>query len=213
MRLPRKHPRDGGKAIATWSFEKVPAGTELVGWKTGETFWCECHYQDQIKPCVAIMTNGAIQCPLDHGQHLVRWQGYVPMIGETGQPICVRVQGYSHEQVDAIPIGKEVVASRGKGRNKPVLLRRALTDRTFKGFESRRVNPAEFETWLLRLWALPSLLSFFSGRPPTSHGSEERSDTAVSLSSPPPRLTSYQHNPNDPVLLSAALNGVHRKPK
>lgn len=204
--LPRRHPREGGKVLPAWQHEKVEPGSSFAAWKTGEAYWCEVHHQVRSVPCVAIMTDGAIACSVDHGRYPLRWIGYQPLIRETGQPVCVVVQGYSFEQVEQIQVGNEVIVKRDKGRNKPIQLLKATSARSFKGFETRRVVAAEFEQWLLKFWGDSSLLSCFSSPSPSFVASAKSSDNALSLTEVQPRITTRVFDPTAPETVGNVID-------
>lgn len=204
--LPRRLPGEGEKCAKTWQYEKVEGGTSFSAWKTGDCFWCETHHVGQSKPCCAIMTNGAIPCSVDHGHYPLKWLGYLPLVRETGQAVVVVVQGYSLEQVEALPLGVELTVKRDKGRNKPVQLVKTIQARSFKGFESRRVVPAEFESWLLRFWSEPSLLSFFSARSGSTIAGCAESDPPAPAATHTTRLRLTSHDPSDPERLGHVLD-------
>lgn len=211
--LPKRHPREGGKALPNWQVEMVPSGDGFAAWKTGDCFWCETHHLGVSSPCRQAMTDGALGCPRDHGRYPLRWLGYLPLIRETGQAVCVVVQGYSAEQIDALKIGDEVIVKRDRGRNKPVMVSAQPHRRPFKGIESRLVESFYFDAWLLKMWGDAVLASHFGVRGVTHKRGDAPGDNEVSLAEADPLPRAKVVEAPDKRLVGEVLNGFHRKPR
>jgi hypothetical protein len=206
--LPRRRPGDGDIALPQWQMDKVKHGEGFAAWKTGDAFWCQTHHFDVSTPCRSLLTSGGLDCPFDHGRYVPRWLGYVPLVGESGKPLCVVVPGYSLEQVESLPLGVELIVKRDKGRSKPVTLTVATAGRKFKGFEARKVDPVLFERWLLQIWCDAKLASFFGVRGIMHKRGDGKSDNAVSLPVEPMTTPQRTVRADDPRTVGDVMNGV-----
>lgn len=209
--LPRRSPGGETGAPTHWQNEKVPGGTSFPAWITGKCFWCKAHHFGVSTPCREHLTDGALQCTWDHGRKPPVWLGWLPLVRESGQPVCAVVQGYSEPEIVKLTLGREVIVKRDKGKGKPIEVLPTASNRIFRDLPKYLASDAAFERWLLRLWSDAKLAEFFGVSGIPDKRGHCPSDNAVSLPHEQPAPLPRTVRADDPRTIGDVLNGVLKK--
>lgn len=160
--------------------------------------WFECHQPRKTKPCIAIMTARAVECPWCRPEYPIVQRGYVPLYRQSDwAPRCVIVSDLYRDTVDKFALHDRVMIGKEGEATDPVWIMRALEARpVFNTTLRHRYDPVDLTESLLRIWGNADLAKWW-----VTVGSKA-SDNAVSL--PKGTAVNDKGTPVSPMLQGAA---------
>jgi hypothetical protein len=184
MPLQQRPPGGGGRRPRVhFIYTATPPGPKCNwhAYVAGPCHWFDCHTKGKSKPCVHIVTNGDLHCPICSPLNCPEVIGYLPLYRQIdGRPSMVIVHEYSREQIDTLKLHERVLIGRGEGPTDAVWAIPAMSkEPRYQSRLPERNAPADLTETLLRIWNLPDLVEWYQ----RTNG---KSDNAVSLSPPPP---------------------------
>jgi hypothetical protein len=173
---------------------KVPCGTKDSGYKAGELYGCYTHRTFAAQPCVADITNGALQCPLCAANVNCEWRGYVPIWDRDFTLRHVLIGEAYFESVDAIPFHAQVTLSRAKNPISPLVIREEPS--TFRALPNK--SPWNCEVCMmavcLTLWKNDALTKWCEANQPLALRRNVNAPPVVKVA---PKTTPYKGVPSE----------------
>jgi len=157
-----RDPQRGAK-LPHWEYLVLDRGAKIRGWLAGPLVGVEVHHVGVSKPCLQLLTEGALPCPWHADGIRLQWLGYVPVYSEFGSQVVVGVKADSKEAVDALPLHTTVRITRAKAYHSPILITPDPWTET-RPTRPDRLPPADIRPWLLRLWKCPELTAFYEAQ-------------------------------------------------
>lgn len=172
-------PREGGDWHAREHFSYVPTAPKASwhGYIAGPTLWFWCHQPKKTKPCLAILTNRAVECPWCGTDKPVVYRGYVPLYRQSDwMPRCVIVNEVFKEVTDKFALHDRVTLGKEGEDSDPVWIMRAMVQTpTFCTTLKHRHQPVDVSESLLKIWGNAELRKW------ADEQSKKQSDIAMSL--------------------------------
>lgn len=154
----RGKPPERGLAVASWSFDRVPAGEVREGWLAGPIHGLICHCSGASKPCRKVLLGSTAECPECSAGKGADWIGYVPLRRHDGRPVVVCIRASGFEIASTIKPTARVKWGRDRGRGEGVWLMPATGGASWRHYYGDDQADADLIGWLCRLWRLPELL-------------------------------------------------------
>jgi hypothetical protein len=104
---------------------KVPNGSKELGYLAGEMYGCYTHQVGNAHPCVADITDDALECQYCTLKKPVTWRGYVPIWDADWTLRYALIGEDIFESVNALRWHASVVVSRAKNPISPLIIREA----------------------------------------------------------------------------------------
>lgn len=101
----------------------VPPGAKHGGYLAGQLYGCYTHRSGATKPCVASITDDALECPFCRVGDESVWKGYVPLWDRDWTLRHVLISEQYLATVDAIPFHAKITVSKHKNPISPVIIR------------------------------------------------------------------------------------------
>lgn len=203
MSLPQSAPGGWGEGYQEhFAYASTAKGSAWHAYIAGPPMWFMCHQPLRTKPCLAVMTGRALDCPWCGTDKDVVRRAYLPVYRQTDNaPRCVIVNELYEEALRKLPLHARITVGKGEEKGDPVWIMKAITPTPhFQTTLAHRTRPVDLTRTLLKLWGYQPLRDWYAatfgkpGAPP--------SDTAVSL--PPGVAVHADGRPVAPMLQAAA---------
>jgi hypothetical protein len=169
MLLPNGDPRKRVTKCVTWARIKWPKDKSFAvnAWLAGPIKWVLCHHKGVSKPCRDELTKGAIKCHLCMTHPNVSWVGYVPLYDESGKTLFTQVKDSAYDIVSRIQPFDAVRVMRGGDQFDSISVTPSKWSARYQPNSDARREPAQMDSFLLRLWVDEELIKFFTQVPRT----------------------------------------------
>ena len=159
---PRKrknaHPHASGLTVLN--------GEKFGTWKGGEIHGIYGHRTHATKPCLDSVTNGELVCPYCQAEIPLVFRAYVPLFDVNWAVRFVIIGEPIYEAVDAIPFRTQVLVSRHKNPNSPLIVRELTTMTRELPDRAPWDAPVDMLRICLTLWDTPALTAWYAKNPP-----------------------------------------------
>lgn len=230
--LPQAAPEGGGASAAEhFGYAPTPTNSRWHAYIAGPAQWVWCHEPKKTKPCLAILTNRALECPWCGTPKPVVRKAYVPLYRAADwSPRCVIVTELYEDVLSKLKFHDRVTVGKEAEKGDPVWITRAIDQRpAFNTTRVCRMNPVDLTCSLLRIWGNDALRRWCEVDEPV--GSPTQSDNSVSLPAPAVPVTNWKQfvevgslgklegtvtNPGkhrNEEFVSSTRNGTHKAPK
>lgn len=163
MAIRQSPPGEGrGKGRLHFTYVPTSAKTPWHAYVAGPCMWFDCHEKGKTKPCLDVVTEGALTCPRCVEISPPVPTGYLPLYrAADGKPVMVIVHEYTREIVDALPFHARVLVKREHGVGEGVAVTRTLDQQPkFITTLAEKSRPAQPLHSLLRIWGYPELIEW-----------------------------------------------------
>lgn len=189
MGLRQSPPGDrGDRGHIYWQHVSTPRGIKAwTAWIAGPVLWFKCHQLKRTKPCIEEITDGELECPWCAGGVPKHTMGYIPLYRELDAKPCYELlYDDAREDLDRLKLHERVMVGRGPGKTDTVyVMKCSVQTPVWQTRDPQRMRPADLTTSLLRMWAIPILIQWYSETErvsiPAPKATALTTDTAVTL--------------------------------
>jgi hypothetical protein len=147
-----------------WTRVSVECKKTIKGWIAGPVFGCEGHGTPAFKPCHALFTGGARECPWCRIPKLaaVKYQGYLPMYDDRLKRTVLCVNLDVTAQCDTLALLSPIEVGKGQYSTSPLFLKGGTPWTELKPSGPRiRTTPQDLVPWLVNvLWKAEGLQEY-----------------------------------------------------
>lgn len=144
---------------------KIPCGEKLEGWICGKIVIAVTHWSGNAsKPCVHAMSSGALHCYCLDGPAPTRKLGYLPLITQKGERVCVILSSGVAAQMSLLLHATPVVLRRSRVP-KSALAWYPWSESSLYSLREKNVQRSpkvDISRWLLGLWGNDELRRFYT---------------------------------------------------
>lgn len=171
MSLPQSGPEKGQNRYVHFRYVSTPNGSRWHAYSAGKAHWYTCHTNGKSKPCLEVMTSGAVHCARCGETGPLEDIGYKPLYREVdGCPVMVILHDEQRERDDAVSLHQRVLIGREDNPADGVWISPALSAKPlFSTTLDVRRREADLTETLLRLWQLPALVDWYRAQPVASN--------------------------------------------
>lgn len=162
-------PPEGGpaKRRTHWKHVNVRNKERWDAHTAGNVHWYTCHdVAKKTKPCLTVVTGGAVPCPFCARLMERMVCGYVPLWRAVdGWPVHVRVYDDARAELDALKLHTRVMVGRGPMPGDTVyVMKYSEQTPVFKSADPEKFKPQSLTVSLLKLWGIPELVGWFKDK-------------------------------------------------
>lgn len=154
----------GGSPYTHFAHVKTAKGQKWNAYVAGPIKWFVCHEGKRTKPCLCVISDNKLTCPMCDAQVPVRTMGYAPLYRQDdGKPVFALVYDGAREQLDSLKLHERVLVGRGPDNNDTIYILKALShEPVYQTRLPERMRPANLTMTLLRVWGIPILSRWYA---------------------------------------------------
>lgn len=149
----------GEERVTHWLHDKVPGGSDRVGWLAGDVHIVECHTSKATRPCLAAVCGRNVRCPGCKRGHPPTPTGFVPAFRDDARPVFFIVYDHQFERVGSIKFGARIEWGRERGAGETVWVRAVAGGPRWQSTLPDRQGPCDLTRTLCAIWEMPELRS------------------------------------------------------